>query len=82
MEAGIGSWILMGIAAGLLMKIISHGNNEMSWQASLFLGIAGALIGGMTGKLLDYGYTIKTLYIAVIGAVLLSNIARFSKGQL
>jgi uncharacterized membrane protein YeaQ/YmgE (transglycosylase-associated protein family) len=72
---GILSWILFGLLAGALAKWIMPGRQGGGCLMTTLLGIAGALIGGFIGSLLGLGgvggFDIRSLGLAVVGALLL-----------
>ncbi len=70
-------WLLIiGLVAGLLARAIVPGKDSMGWPATLVLGVAGSVAGGLllgllTGGLRDRGFGPAGLIGSVIGAVLL-----------
>ncbi len=68
-------WLLViGLLAGLLARLIVPGKDSMSLLATLVLGVAGSLVGGLllglvTGGLRDRGFGPAGLIGSVIGAV-------------
>ncbi len=69
-------WLLIiGLLAGLLARLIVPGKDSMSLLATLVLGVAGSLVGGLllglvTGGLRDRGFGPAGLIGSVIGAVI------------
>ena len=69
-------WLLViGLVAGLLARVIVPGKDSMSMVATLVLGVAGSLVGGLllglvTGGLRDRGFGPAGLIGSVIGAVI------------
>ena len=69
-------WLLiLGLVAGLLARALVPGKDSMSVLATLVLGVAGSLVGGLllglvTGGLRDRGFGPAGLVGSVIGAVL------------
>src|SRR5689334_5663876 len=45
-------WILFGVAAGSLAKIVMPGPNAGGLKVAISLGVVGALIGGLAGSAL------------------------------
>jgi uncharacterized membrane protein YeaQ/YmgE (transglycosylase-associated protein family) len=76
---GLISWILLGLIAGALAKLIYPGNQGGGIFATIILGILGALLGGWLGGLI-FGtsggatvgaLTISSIIFAIIGAIIL-----------
>lgn len=78
---GILSWILLGLVAGGLAKLIYPGRQGGGIFATIGLGILGAIVGGYLGQvLLGSGaaaaasagaFSIPSLIFAILGAMLL-----------
>ena len=72
---GIISWIIIGALAGWIASMITGNNREMGAGMNILVGIGGGLIGGFVMNLIgDYGMTgfnLWSLFVAVIGAVIL-----------
>jgi uncharacterized membrane protein YeaQ/YmgE (transglycosylase-associated protein family) len=73
---GIVSWIVLGLIAGILAKLIMPGKDPGGLIITILLGIGGALVGGFIAtQLLDMGgvneFSVRSLAIAVGGALLL-----------
>ena len=77
---GILSWIILGLIAGALAKYIMPGKDSGGFIVTTLLGIAGAFVGGAISSFLGIGsftgWNIKSMAIAVIGAVLVLAIWR------
>ena len=43
---GFIGWIVIGIVAGLLARLIVPGRQTMGWAMTIVLGLAGSLVGG------------------------------------
>ncbi len=77
--AGIISWIVLGLIAGALAKLIYPGHQGGGIIATIVLGILGALVGGYLGQLLlgtsagaaAGAITIPSIIFAIIGAMIL-----------
>jgi uncharacterized membrane protein YeaQ/YmgE (transglycosylase-associated protein family) len=52
---GILSWIVMGLIVGSLAKWIMPGKDPGGIIVTIFLGIAGAFVGGFIGSILGFG---------------------------
>jgi uncharacterized membrane protein YeaQ/YmgE (transglycosylase-associated protein family) len=72
---GIIGWIVLGLAAGAIAKLILPGRQGGGWIITLVLGIVGALLGGFLGSVLfnapleDF-FSIQTWLLAIGGAIL------------
>lgn len=80
---GIISWIVLGLIVGLIAKFIMPGKDPGGFFITIILGIAGAFVGGFIGQALGFGgiagFDIKSLLLAVGGAILLLAIYRVIK---
>ena len=81
---GIISWIVFGLIAGLLAKIIMPGKDPGGMILTILIGIAGALVGGFISTSLGYGdisgFDLRSLGIAMGGAIVLLFVYRTLKG--
>ena len=72
---GIFSWILLGLLAGILAKVIMPGDDKGGFVMTTLLGVAGAFIGGWLGSLVGLGtvgeFSLGSLLIAIVGALVL-----------
>ncbi|GEO94732.1 GlsB/YeaQ/YmgE family stress response membrane protein [Kocuria turfanensis] len=65
-------WIVVGLIAGALAKLIMPGRQGGGIIVTIVLGILGALLGGWIGSLLNIGGgTITSIILAVVGALIL-----------
>lgn len=80
---GILSWIVFGLIAGVIAKVLMPGKDPGGFIITILLGIAGAFIGGMIGTALGFGgvsgFNLGSFVIAVGGAVLLLVLYRTFK---
>lgn len=70
------AWILLGLVAGALAKLLMPGDDPGGFLVTILIGIAGALVGGVIWNLLtgndSYGdFDIGGIIIAVVGALIL-----------
>ena len=72
---GILTWIVFGLLAGVVAKLIMPGKDPGGWIITILIGIAGAVLGGFIGSYLGFGgvdgFNLKSFGIAVGGALLL-----------
>jgi uncharacterized membrane protein YeaQ/YmgE (transglycosylase-associated protein family) len=82
---GILSWIVFGLIAGVLAKLIMPGDDPGGCIVTTLIGIAGAVVGGYIGTLLGFGgisgFDLRSFLVAVGGALLLLLIYRMIKGK-
>ena len=80
---GLLSWILFGLIAGLLAKLVMPGKDPGGCIITTILGVVGAVIGGFLATLLGFGgisgFDLRSLLIALLGAVLLLALYRVFK---
>lgn len=78
---GIFSWIIMGLIAGFVAKLIVPGKDPGGVIITMILGIAGALLGGYIGTHLGWGtvagFDLRSLGLSVGGAIVLLIAYRF-----
>lgn len=72
---GLLAWLVLGLIVGVLAKWIVPGPDPGGIIVTIFIGIAGAFVGGFLGSLLGLGgvtgFNIGSLALAVVGAVVL-----------
>ena len=80
---GFVSWIVLGLVAGVLAKVIMPGRDPGGLIVTILLGIGGALVGGYIGTRLGFGtvsgFDLRSLAISVGSAVLLLFLYRLVK---
>lgn len=75
---GILGWIVFGLIAGFVAKLLMPGRDPGGFIVTILLGVAGAVLGGYLGQALGFyreGEPAGFL-MSVIGAVLLLAIYR------
>jgi uncharacterized membrane protein YeaQ/YmgE (transglycosylase-associated protein family) len=77
---GVLGWILFGLIAGVIAKILMPGRDPGGFIVTMLLGIAGALVGGFLGRALGlYGAGEGAgLIMSVIGAIVLLALYRMA----
>ena len=77
---GILTWILVGLVAGIVAKWIMPGRDPGGLIVTILIGIAGGMIGGFIAAQLNLGsmtgFDIRSLIIAILGALLLLFVYR------
>jgi len=80
---GILAWIILGLVVGVIAKFIMAGKDPGGFVITIILGMVGAFVGGFIASSLGFGsvtgFDIRSLVIAVGGAVLLLIIYRVVK---
>jgi uncharacterized membrane protein YeaQ/YmgE (transglycosylase-associated protein family) len=72
---GFIAFLLLGLVAGALARLIIPGKQPMGWLLTLLLGVVGALLGGWLGGLLFHVrltsfFSLWSWVLAVGGAVI------------
>ncbi len=79
---GILAWIVLGLIAGAIAKAIMPGADPGGIIVTIIIGIVGAFIGGFLGNMLTgtplNGFSIQSIILAVIGALILLWIYRMA----
>ncbi|MGW7065040.1 GlsB/YeaQ/YmgE family stress response membrane protein [Streptomyces sp. NPDC054904] len=74
---GIIAWILIGLLAGIIAKLLLPGKDPGGIIITMLIGIAGGLLGGWLGKVIfgvdsiDGFFDLSTWIAAVIGSLIL-----------
>ena len=72
---GILSWIIFGLIAGALAKLLMPGKDPGGIFVTVIIGIVGAIVGGFIGTQLGFGgisgFDIRSFLVAIVGAMLL-----------
>lgn len=81
---GILAWILFGLIAGVIAKLLMPGRDPGGFIVTILLGIIGALVGGWLATALGLGggvsgFDFVSFLTAVIGAILLLLVYRLVK---
>jgi uncharacterized membrane protein YeaQ/YmgE (transglycosylase-associated protein family) len=75
-------WIVFGLVAGIVAKLLMPGRDPGGFIITILLGIAGSVLGGYLAGFLGIGGGWFTGFVvAVIGACLLLGIYRLIKGS-
>jgi uncharacterized membrane protein YeaQ/YmgE (transglycosylase-associated protein family) len=70
------SWILFGLLAGAVARLVVPGRQRIGCLPTLAVGIVGALIGGLIGQVVlghktQFRFDLGPFLLAVAGAVVL-----------
>lgn len=73
---GLLAWILLGLIAGALARLVVPGRQRIGCITTMAVGIAGALIGGLVAEAVfdedvDIGFDPKSLAIATVFSIVL-----------
>ncbi len=81
---GILAFIVVGLVAGLLAKLVMPGDDPGGLIVTTLIGIAGAFVGGLLVQFLGgagvTGINIWSILVATLGAVILLAIYRLFAG--
>jgi uncharacterized membrane protein YeaQ/YmgE (transglycosylase-associated protein family) len=82
---GIIAWIVVGLIAGALAKLIMPGDDPGGIIVTILLGIVGAFVGGFVVNLLGgagvSGFNLWSIVVATLGAIILLAIYRMVAGR-
>ena len=79
---GIISWIVFGLIAGIIARMLMTGRDPGGCIITMLLGVAGAFVGGFLYRLvtgtqaLYFGFDFRSFAIAVVGAVVVLAVYR------
>lgn len=78
-------FIIAGLVIGALARLFKRGKQDLSLLATLLLGLAGSVIGGIVANLLGTGdifeLNVLGFTVAVIAAVVLVGVAESLSGS-
>lgn len=82
---GILAWIVFGLVAGVVAKLIMPGKDPGGFFITILIGVAGAFVGGFIGAQIGFGdisgFDLRSMGLAVLGAVLLLGGYRMLKAK-
>jgi len=80
---GFISWIILGLIAGAIAKMVLPGKDPGGFIVTIIIGIIGAVIGGYISTILGFGtvsgFNLGSLVIAILGSIVLLLIYRMVK---
>jgi uncharacterized membrane protein YeaQ/YmgE (transglycosylase-associated protein family) len=73
---GVVSWILFGLVAGAIARLVVPGRHRIGCLATIAVGIVGALLGGLIGQVVlghkvRFRWDLSPFMLAVAGSVVL-----------
>lgn len=77
-------WLIIGLIAGALARLIMPGKDPMGVLATIVLGIVGSIIGGLVAGLIwrgDNGLHPGGLFLSLLGAILVLWIWRMIRSR-
>ena len=82
---GIIAWIILGLLAGLIARALLPGKDSEGLIATLLIGMAGAVIGGLIAEALGWEglgsfFDLRTWILAIAGSALLLIVIRWARG--
>ncbi len=83
---GILSWIIFGLIAGAIARLVMPGRDPGGCIVTMLIGIAGAFVGGflyeqVTGRQQYMQFDLGSLFVAVLGALVILIIYRVIVGR-
>ncbi len=82
---GIISWIIFGLIAGVIAKLIMPGKDPGGCIITSLLGIVGATVGGWLGTIFGWGkadsFSLGSFGVAIVGAIVVLLIYRAFAGK-
>jgi uncharacterized membrane protein YeaQ/YmgE (transglycosylase-associated protein family) len=70
-------WLVIGLCAGLVARLLAPGRQPMGWLMTMGLGLAGSFIGGFISTLIfgtdpaDPGFHTAGFLMSTVGAIIL-----------
>ncbi len=77
-------WLIIGLIAGALARLIMPGRDPMGVLATIVLGIVGSVIGGLVAGLIwrrENGFHPGGLILSLLGAILVLWIWRMIRSR-
>ena len=84
---GIIAWILIGLLAGAIAKMLLPGKDPGGIIITMLIGVAGGLLGGWLGKVIfgvdsiDGFFDLSTWIAAIVGSLILLLLYRAIPGD-
>jgi uncharacterized membrane protein YeaQ/YmgE (transglycosylase-associated protein family) len=80
-------WLIIGLIAGALARLIMPGRDAMGWLATMLLGIVGSVVGGLISWAIwgaetnGRGFQPAGLILSIIGAIVVLWIWRMIRSR-
>lgn len=83
---GFLAWIVLGLVAGAIAKLLMPGRDPGGWFVTILIGVAGAFLGGFIGSALwgstgVTGLDLGSIGLAILGSVILLALYRMIAGR-
>jgi uncharacterized membrane protein YeaQ/YmgE (transglycosylase-associated protein family) len=83
---GVVSWLLFGLVAGAIAKLIMPGKDPGGCLITSVIGMLGSMIGGFIGTRFFRiqhvtGFNMRSLGLAILGAIVLLTVYRLILGR-
>lgn len=80
-------WLIIGLIAGAIARLIMPGRDAMSWVATMLLGIVGSILGGLISWAIwgadeaGRGFRPAGLLLSILGAIIVLWIWRMMRSR-
>jgi uncharacterized membrane protein YeaQ/YmgE (transglycosylase-associated protein family) len=76
-------WVLFGLVAGVIAKLLMPGRDPGGFIITILLGIAGALVGGWIGQALGFYAPGERagMLMSILGAIIILALYRLIAGR-
>ena len=80
-------WLIIGLIAGAIARLIMPGRDAMSWVATIVLGIVGSILGGLVSWAIwgadesGRGFQPAGLLLSILGAIIVRWIWRMMRSR-
>ena len=80
-------WLIIGLIAGAIARLIMPGRDAMSWLATMLLGIVGSILGGLISWAIwgvdeaGRGFRPAGLLLSILGAIVVLWIWRMMRSR-
>ena len=82
---GLLAWLVIGAVAGWLASVVMGTHQRQGFLLDIIVGIIGAFVGGYLFQLLGMrgitGFSVWSLFVAFIGAIVLLFLIRLITGR-